>query len=232
MILVRSSRNTWTAGSSVCCGWMMPRSQSSSALSSLPSFSAMREMVSGGSICCPGGLICCLGGSICCLGGSICSLGGSICCLGGSICCPGGSICCLGGSICCPRRAVHGALLPRAAAAATSCRFPRSSPAFFSAFSILLISQHSQQTHYGERRRKGKRGRNNQRQYRQFLTQTCQLPCTPQVRHDRCHPHFVSLGYCVRETHARIEFQPGEKKPEGNQNPEHDTPEHELPESR
>src|SRR5205809_287700 len=111
---------------------MMRRSRSSSALSSLCSLSAMREMVSGGSICCPRGLICCLGGSLCCLGGSLC-------CLGGSLCCLGGSLCCLGGSIFCPRRAVHGARLPRVAAAATSCRFPRSSPAFFSAFSILLI---------------------------------------------------------------------------------------------
>src|SRR6266571_777511 len=183
MILVRSSRNTWTAGSSVCSGWMMPRSQSSSALSSLPSFPAMREVVSGYSICCP-------------------------------------------------RRAVQGAALPPAAAAGTSCRFPRSSPALFSAFSILLISQHSHQTPYGERRRKGKCGGDNQRQYRQFLAQPCQLPWTPQVRHDCRHRHLVSLGYGVRETHARIELQPGEKESEGNQNSEHDTPEHELPESR
>src|SRR2546428_10719138 len=182
MILVRSSRNTWTAGS-VCWGWMMPRSQSSSALSSLRSFPAMREMVSGSSICCP-------------------------------------------------RRAVHGAALPPAAAAGTTCRFPRSSPALFSAFSILLMSQHSQQTHYGERRRKGKCGGNNQRQHRQFLTQTCQLSWTPQVRHDCRHRHLVSLGYRVRKTHVRIESQPGEKEPEGNQNPEHYTPYHELPESR
>src|SRR6266849_9754421 len=183
MILVRSSRNTWTAGSSVCWGWMMPRSQSSSALSSLCSFSAMLEMVSGSSICCP-------------------------------------------------RRAVHDAVLPPAAAADTSCRFPRSSPALFSAFSILLMSKHSQQTHDGERRRKGKCGGNNQRQHRQFLTQTRQLPWTPQVRHDCRHRHLVSLGYRVRKTHVRIELQPGEKEPEGNQNPEHYTPEQELPESR
>src|SRR6266568_232672 len=183
MILVRSSRNTWTAGSSVCWGWMMPRFQSSSALSSLRSLSAMREMVSGFSICCP-------------------------------------------------TRAVHDAGLPPAAAAATSCRFPRSSPALFSAFSILLMSQHSQQTHYGERRRKGKCGGNNQYQHHQFLTQTCQLPWAPQVRHDCRHRHLVSLGYRVRETHVRIESQSGEKEPERNQNPEHCTPEHELPESR
>src|SRR6267378_7370886 len=183
MILVRSSRNTWTAGSSVCWGWMMPRSQSWSALSSLCSFPAMREMVSGSSICCP-------------------------------------------------KRAVQGAVLPPAAAAGTTWRFPRSSPAFFSAFSILLMSKHSQQTHDGERRRKGKCDRNNQRKYPQFPTQTCQLPWAPQVRHDCRHRHLVPLGYRVRETHVRIESQPSEKEPEGNQNPEHYTPEHELPESR
>src|SRR2546421_1375543 len=181
LILVRNSRNTWTAGSLVCWGWMMPRTQSSSALSSLCSLSAMREMVSGGSICWP-------------------------------------------------TRAVQGAVLPPAAAGATTCRFPLSSPALFSAFSILLMSQHSQKTRYGERRRQGERSRNNQRQYREFLTQTSQLPRTPQVRHDRRHRNFVLLGYRVREAYARIELQPGEKEPEGNQNPEHGTPEHKLPE--
>src|ERR1041384_3833310 len=175
---------------------MMPRPQSSSALSSLCSFSAMREMVSGRSICRAGGLICCPGGSIRC-----------------------------------PRRAVQDAVLPPAAAGATTCRFPLSSPAFFSAFSILLMSQHSQKTHYGERRRQGERSRNNQRQYREFLTQTCQLSRTPQVRHNRRHLHLVSLGYRVRETDARIELQPSEKEPKGNQNPKHYSPEHELPES-
>src|SRR6266571_7100566 len=183
MILVRSSRNTWTAGSSLCWGWMMPRSRSSSTLSNLRSFSAMREMVSRTWVCCPS-------------------------------------------------RAVHGAVLPPAGAAGTTWRFPRSSPAFFSAFSILLMSKHSQQTHDGERRRKGKCGGNNQRQHHQFLTQTRPLPWTPQVRHDCRHRHLVSLGYRVRETHVRIESQPGEKEPERNQNPEHCTPEHELPESR
>src|SRR2546429_3211655 len=162
---------------------MMPRTQSSSAPSSLCSLSAMREMVSGGSICWP-------------------------------------------------TRAVQGAVLPPAAAAgATTCRFPLSSPALFSAFSILLMSQHSQKTHYGERRRQGERSRNNQRQYREFLTQTCQLLRTPQVRHNRRHLHLVSLGYRVRETYARIEVQPSEKEPKGNQNPKHYSPEHELPES-
>src|SRR6267143_4557586 len=183
LILVRSSRNTWPAGSSVCWGWMMPRSQSSSALSNLRSFSAMREMVSGTWICCP-------------------------------------------------TRAVHCAVLPPAAAAGTSCRFPRSSPALFRAFSILLMSKHSQQAHYGERRRKGECDRNNRRKYPQFPAQTCQLPWAPQVRHDCRHGHLVSLGYRVRETHVWIESQPSEKEPEGNQNPEHCTPEHELPESR
>src|SRR6267378_8311275 len=132
----------------------------------------------------------------------------------------------------CPSSAVHGAVLPPAGAAGTTWRFLRSSPAFFSAFSILLMSKHSHQTHDGERRRKGKCGGNNQRQHRQFLTQTRQLPWTPQVRHDCRHRHLVSLGYRVRETHVRIESQPREKEPEGNQNPEHCTPEHELPESR
>src|SRR6266581_7028951 len=174
MILVRSSRNTWTAGSSVCWGWMMPRSQSSSALSSLPSFPPMREMVSGSSICCP-------------------------------------------------KRAVHCAVLPPPAAAGTSCRFPLSSPAFFSAFSILLMSQHSQQTPYGERRRKGKCGRDNQRQNRQFLAQTDEGLWTPKVRHDCRDRDAVSLRNRVCHTNTRIKLYSRVKQPEGNEDTERKT---------
>src|SRR5712691_6109891 len=159
---------------------MMPRSQSSSALSNLRSFSAMREMVSGTWICCP-------------------------------------------------TRAVHGAVLPPAAAAGTSCRFPRSSPALFSAFSILLMSQHSQETHYGERRRKGKCGRNNQRQYRQFLTQTDEGFWTPKMRHDRRDRDAVSLRNRAGHTNARIELHSRVKQPDGNQDAERDFAETQRP---
>src|SRR5882762_5192853 len=47
MILVRSSRNTWTAGSSLCWGWMMPRCARTPAPSRRTSFLAMRGIVSG-----------------------------------------------------------------------------------------------------------------------------------------------------------------------------------------
>src|SRR5258706_385556 len=174
MILVRSSRNTWTTGSSVCWGWMMPCSRSASALSSLPSFPPMREMVSGSSICCP-------------------------------------------------KRAVHGTILPPAAAAGTTCRFPRSSRALFSAFSILLMSQHSQKTHYGERRRKGKRGRNHKRQYRQFLTQTDEGLLAPKMRHDCRDRDAVSLRNRACHTNTRVELHSRVKQPEGHQDAERKT---------
>src|SRR6267378_7783318 len=171
MILVRSSRKTWTAGSSVCWGWMMPRSKRSSASSSLRSLPAMREMVSGFSICCP-------------------------------------------------TRAVHGAALPSAAATGTTCRFPRSSPAFFSAFSILLMSQRSQQTHYGECRRKGNCGGNKQRQYHQFPTQTDEGLWAPKMRHDCRDRDLVSLRNRACHTNTRIELDSRVKQPEGNQDAE------------
>src|SRR5882762_4533433 len=47
MILVRKSRNTWTAESSLCWGWIMPRCARSAALSKRTSFLAIRGMVSG-----------------------------------------------------------------------------------------------------------------------------------------------------------------------------------------
>src|SRR5258706_5008906 len=46
-ILVRKSRNTWTAESSLCWGWIMPRCARSAALSKRTSFLAIRGMVSG-----------------------------------------------------------------------------------------------------------------------------------------------------------------------------------------
>src|SRR5438093_13371912 len=153
---------------------MIPRSQSSSALSNLRSFSAMREMVSGTWICCP-------------------------------------------------TMAVHGAVLPPAAAAGTSCRFPRSSPALFSAFSILLMSQRSQQTHYGERRRKGNCGGNHQRQYRQFFTQTDEGLWAPKMRHDCRDRDAVSLRNRACHTNTRIESYSRVKQPKGTQDTERKT---------
>src|SRR5882762_6132261 len=47
MILVRSSRNTWTAGSSLCWGWMMPCCARTPAPSKRTSLFAMRGIVSG-----------------------------------------------------------------------------------------------------------------------------------------------------------------------------------------